>query len=98
MKLLNSISVLNFGLGVLLLSILIDNVVKAYTMDLATALRERGNLAPGRELKASSRTNVLEKRHTEFVLTKEIEINYAEGMNFHWVTVFVDTDGIQERV
>ena len=83
MKVLDSISVLNLGLGLLLFSTLINNVVKAYAMDLSAALQERGNSAPGRELKASAKTNALEKRHTEFLLTKEIEVNYAEGMELH---------------
>ena len=98
MKYLHRKSVLDLGLGLLLCIMFIDNVVEARTMDLAAALKERGNSAPGRELKASSKTNSLEKRHTEFVLTKEIEVNYAEGMSFPWAVRSVDTDGVQERV
>ena len=80
MKPLNSISVLDFSL--LLLITFINIVVKARNTDLAAALQERRTSAPGRELKASSRNDALGKRYSEFVLTKEIEINYAEGISF----------------
>ena len=48
-------------------------------MDVRKALHERSVSAPGRELKASSLRKYLAKRHTEFRLSNEVTLCYAEG-------------------
>ena len=58
---------------------LLHNVVGVHSMELSKALPERSLSAPGRELKASSLRDSLAKRHTEFRLTSEVTLNYAEG-------------------
>ena len=67
------------AVGILLLIALRHNVAEAHSMDVRKALQERSVFAPGRELKASSLRNPLAKRHTEFRLTNEVTLNYAEG-------------------
>lgn len=67
------------AVGVLLLITLLHNVARAHSMDMGKALHERSVSAPGRELKASSLRDSLAKRHTEFRLTSEVALNYAEG-------------------
>lgn len=67
------------AVGIILLAALLHNVAGAHNMDLGKALHERSLSAPGRELKASSLRDSLVKRHTEFRLTNEVALNYAEG-------------------
>ena len=79
MKLVNGPSLL--VLRLLLLITFLHDVVGAPSVDWAQVLRER-TVSSERELKASSKTDSLSRRHSDFVLANEAEIFFTEGNSF----------------
>ena len=76
----------NFSLLLLYLflaSLTVKHVVVAHDANWVKALSARGLSAPGRNLKASSKTHSLTKRHSHLLTVNELDMSYAEGHAFH---------------